>query len=101
MAADHSEAVRAKYLRELHQVLISRSIWLFRSFLREWSVLLGPLGAILEAKSDDDLARFMEDVAHAMQASSNNQLASQFCAPWLLPRKNLESGWEGDGRRKR
>jgi hypothetical protein len=79
------EIHRAEYLDDLRTVVHAQSAWLLRDFLQRHSSTLGKLGSILLAKTDPELKEFLLELEHAKEGTSQNQLALQLCAPWLLP----------------
>ena len=76
---------RSEYLLELSVVLNAKSVWLLRDFLSRWAPVLGQLGMVIQSKGDEELRHFIDEVALARSARSDNQLATQLCSPWLLP----------------
>lgn len=80
---------RSSYLQELKALVNARSVWLFRDFLERYASMLGRLGSIVQAKTDEQLVLLIDDIEGALRGRSDNQLAAQLCAPWLLPRERL------------
>jgi hypothetical protein len=82
---------RADYVRDLHACINARSVWLFRDFLERYEPILGKLSSLAIAKSNEQLNHLLEDIESAFEGRSENQVATQLCAPWLLSREVLNS----------
>jgi hypothetical protein len=78
------------YLQDLRTVVNAKSVWLFRDFLERYASILGRLGSIVQEKTDKELALLIEEIDGTLIARSENQLAAQLCAPWLLPGKRFK-----------
>jgi hypothetical protein len=88
LARDMHTNQRAAYLQDLRAVVNANSVWLLRDFVERHASILGRLTAIVQAKTDDQLSLLIEDIEGALNGRSDNQLAAQLCAPWLLPEIN-------------
>jgi hypothetical protein len=66
-------------------------VWFFRDFLERHGPILGKLSSLALAKSDEQLNALLEDIESTFEGRSENQLATQLCAPWLLSREVLNS----------